>query len=602
MFQTEHTETSREVIVTSQVLGLMRADLIETLGLEKAKILIRNYGYQLGVTDGQLMKKKYLSIKEQINEGPIRQSMQGQVKGAIFEGFIEYESDETMKSIQGKGTWIHSFEAQEHLNRFGKSEYTVCYMLAGYAEGYMSTICQFDVEVLEKTCIGRGDEQCTWEIHTVIPQIVDTLKLASEEVAFDLVELNTIQNIMIQAITDGATIDEILKQANKTFHRSFVIEDIFHNLAYTAGLQENEKQEIQKNMLAYDQQERHQLGSQFFERRQQLTFSKKVMQLKDHSRLTNTIIIRNKVVAYFSIVSMQPKSFSANDLLILSKMTNFISLLLMADQIKTNYYEADENDFLQNLLDKRYATYEEILSKSRFFYIDINELYTVVILRWKRNTAHIHKEIEQFIRRQFKHYRLLFTTRNQELVLLLFHHSNDEQKIDSELHHLSNELEVQFPKSPFQLGYSSIGRSLLEVDTHYNEASLSLVSQPNAQITTFMDISILSILINDSNSEHIKQIVKHKFAPFLSLKRAKRMELLQTLYVYLNNNMKIETTMHALSISKSGLLYRLEKIKEYLGCELKEPNENFQLLLLLKAIEISYNANGLAAGNFDIEL
>lgn len=601
-FQAEHIDTSGEIIVTSQALGTLRSDLIETLGLENAKKLLLNLGNILGVTDGQLMRKRYLSIQEQINEGPIRHSKQGHIKGAIFEGFVEYDEDETIKSIHGKGTWIHSFEAQEHLKRFGVSTDTGCYILAGYASGYMSTVCQLDVEVVEKTCVSKGDAECTWEIHTVMPQIIDQLNPAREEVTFDLVELNTFQNKMIQAITDGATIEEILKQAEKTFHRSFVVEDIFYNLAHAVGLQDYEKQKIQQDMLAYDQQERHQLGDQFFERRQQLVYSKKVMQLKNHSRLTNTIVIRNKVVAYYSIVSLHQKSFSDNDLLILSKMTNVISLLLMADQIKTNSYEADENHFLQNLLLKRYGRYEEILSKSRFFNININELYTVAILRWKMNTAQIQKEIEQFIRRQFQQYRLLFTTQNQELVLLLFHHSNDEQKIDSKLHSLSNKIEAQFPKYPFQLGYSAIGDNILEVHTHYYEASLSIVSQPNAQITAFNDISILSILINDSNSELIKQIAKHKFAPFLSLKQAKRTELLQTLYIFLNTGMKIEATMRTLSISKSGLLYRLEKIKEYLGSELKEPNENFQLLLLLKAIEISYNANGFADGDFDIEL
>ena len=197
--------------------------------------------------------------------------------------------------------------------------------------------------------------------------------------------------------------------------------------------------------------------------------------------------------------------------------------------------------------------------------------------------------------------RSLHQLQNQELVLLLFHRSNNEQKNDSEFHRLSNELEAQFPKYSFQLGYSVIGHSLLEVNKHYHEASLSLVSQPNAQVSAFKDIRVLSIFINDSNCEHIKQIAKHKFAPILSLRQPRRRELLQTLYTYLNNGLKIETTMQILSISKSGLLYRLERIKEYLGSDLKEPNEIFQLLLLLKAIETLHYTNDLTVEEFDIE-
>ncbi|KKK39940.1 hypothetical protein WQ57_01315 [Mesobacillus campisalis] len=113
-----------------------------------------------------------------------------------------------------------------------------------------------------------------------------------------------------------------------------------------------------------------------------------------------------------------------------------------------------------------------------------------------------------------------------------------------------------------------------------------MVSSPNASIAAFKDVSVLSIFINDLNIEHIKQLAKNRFAGIFSLKEQTRNELLETLYVYLNNNLKIQTTMHELNISKSGLLYRLENLKKYLNTDLKDADENFQILLLLKAIEI----------------
>jgi PucR family transcriptional regulator, purine catabolism regulatory protein len=117
--------------------------------------------------------------------------------------------------------------------------------------------------------------------------------------------------------------------------------------------------------------------------------------------------------------------------------------------------------------------------------------------------------------------------------------------------------------------------------------ALALISRPNATVTAFKDISILSIFINDLNIEHINQLAKNRFIALLGLKEQKRQELIDTLYAYLSNHLKINTTPRLLNISKSGFLYRLEILKEYLNTDFNDPEENFQLLLLLKAMEIS---------------
>ena len=79
----------------------------------------------------------------------------------------------------------------------------------------------------------------------------------------------------------------------------------------------------------------------------------------------------------------------------------------------------------------------------------------------------------------------------------------------------------QFPNHPVQIGYSDIGQSILEASSHYDEATIALISNPNASITAFKDISILSILINDLNIERIKQLEKKRFAGICFVKGTK---------------------------------------------------------------------------------
>ncbi|KKK39941.1 hypothetical protein WQ57_01320 [Mesobacillus campisalis] len=450
-FHHENGEGDIDNFAIARALSFLKADLIDLNGMEKATELMFNYGYQLGVSDAQRMREKYIDIQDILKQGPTLHCKKGHIKGSIFEGYIEFYGDKSVKTVYGTGTWLHSYEAKVHLDCFGQSDVPVCHTLMGFATGYMSTVFQFEVKVIEKTCVARGDENCKWDIYTVNHLPDEPNELSENQAAFDLVELGNIQSKMIQAVIDGATVEDILKEAEITFGRTFLVEDIFYNFAHSTNLSERDRQSIEKDMRIYDQNERNQLGMYFFERRQQLSFTKKVLKLENHVRLTNTIVSKNKVVAYLSMISMHPKTFTAYDYLILSKMTNVISVLLMTNAILEKSLAKDESTFTNEILHQELTDKNQILSRSRFFEVDIKQSYTVAILRWSKNIDKIQNEIESFIRRHLKKHRILISLKEQELVILLFHSLKDHSLIQNIFSHLRAALIGQFPKHPVQI-------------------------------------------------------------------------------------------------------------------------------------------------------
>jgi len=64
----------------------------------------------------------------------------------------------------------------------------------------------------------------------------------------------------------------------------------------------------------------------------------------------------------------------------------------------------------------------------------------------------------------------------------------------------------------------------------------------------------------------------------------KRKDALKTLYVFLANGGNLEQTAMDLSLSVSGLRYRIRKIEEVLQKDLRDPVEHHQLLLSLQAL------------------
>lgn len=601
-FLFEKDEEDFDNISFAKALSFLRTDLVELNGLEQATKLMFNYGYQLGVADAQRMREKYTDIKDLLKQGPTLHCKKGHIKGSSFEGYIEYYDDQSVKTLYCSGTWLDSYESKVHLDYFGQSKTPVCHTLRGFATGYMSTIFQFEVGVVEKTCVARGDESCTWEIHTInhLPDKSTDHSIDHENgEALDLNELANIQTKMIQRIIDGATMEDILKDAEKTFGRTFIVEDIFYNLAHSTHLSDKDRQLIAKDIKNYDQREREQLGTYFFEKRQQLTFTKKVIHLDNHYRLTNTIVNKNKVAAYLSMISMHQKTFTSYDYLILSKMANVVSILLMTLYIIENARAKDESEFINELLFKRSTDQNKILSRARYLNIDCHQPYTIAVLIWNNYIVKL-SEIEHFIRKYLKKQRILIDTKEQETIILLFHSFKNPSQIEKIFSDLRVALMKQFNHQSVQIGLSNTGNTILEANSHYKEATIALYSNPNASITSFRDSSILSIFINDLNIEHIKQLANNRFAEIFALKRQKQIELLETLYTYLNNNLKIETTTRLLNISKSGLLYRLDNIKEYLNTDFKDPNENFQLLLLLKALEIYSSTNNVQDNDLSV--
>ena len=64
----------------------------------------------------------------------------------------------------------------------------------------------------------------------------------------------------------------------------------------------------------------------------------------------------------------------------------------------------------------------------------------------------------------------------------------------------------------------------------------------------------------------------------------KTKELIKTLYVFLVNGGKLHKTMEDLSLSMSGLMYRVNKLENLLKKDLRDSSQSYQLLLILDSL------------------
>jgi transcriptional regulator with PAS, ATPase and Fis domain len=55
---------------------------------------------------------------------------------------------------------LASYEAEQHLLHFGRSDAPACWTICGLTSGYLSRSCGHEIYVLEDRCVGKGDAAC----------------------------------------------------------------------------------------------------------------------------------------------------------------------------------------------------------------------------------------------------------------------------------------------------------------------------------------------------------------------------------------------------------------------------------------------------------
>jgi PAS domain S-box-containing protein len=155
----------RAVLFDVDAIGNLRQQLVETLGKEIAAGILMRFGYSQGYKDADVLNQSYEWATDQdwLMAGPMLHMLEGMVKVEARHIKIDRESG----SFLMRGAWHNSYEAEEHLKRFGHTDRPVCWTLSGYASGYASRFFGQELLAIETACIGMGHDHCKWEIKPV---------------------------------------------------------------------------------------------------------------------------------------------------------------------------------------------------------------------------------------------------------------------------------------------------------------------------------------------------------------------------------------------------------------------------------------------------
>lgn len=151
----------RMLLLHVEALAGLRRELMQTIGIEQTRRVLKRAGYASGIRDAALARlvRPRASSYEQFSVGPQLHMLEGAVQVTPEHFEFDLESGQHL----GIFRWDHSWEVEAHVKHFGQQTDPVCWMLIGYASGYVSAFMGQPVIYKEVQCAGCGHAHCRIE-------------------------------------------------------------------------------------------------------------------------------------------------------------------------------------------------------------------------------------------------------------------------------------------------------------------------------------------------------------------------------------------------------------------------------------------------------
>jgi two-component system response regulator HydG len=143
----------RALLLDAVAMGLLRKYLVENFGSTAARTVLTQFGFAHGWRMAEAMRTEFPwdSDDEWRSAG---------TRIHALEGLFRVEPGSSGPLSRTGAMVAASYEAEQHLLHFGRSDVPVCWTISGLISGYLSRIAGKDTYVLEDSCAGKGDAAC----------------------------------------------------------------------------------------------------------------------------------------------------------------------------------------------------------------------------------------------------------------------------------------------------------------------------------------------------------------------------------------------------------------------------------------------------------
>ncbi len=151
-------QEQRVVILSATAMGLLRKELLDSLGGDTARRLLLRFGFADGYHDAVNLRDRsgWADPIEGLRAGATLHTLEGIVRAVP----LRLEFDAASGRFDAEMEWHDSYEAEQHVFHYGTGADPVCWTLVGYVSGYASACLGKEVYFAETACLGQGAPHC----------------------------------------------------------------------------------------------------------------------------------------------------------------------------------------------------------------------------------------------------------------------------------------------------------------------------------------------------------------------------------------------------------------------------------------------------------
>src|SRR5688572_5267527 len=148
----------RVVIVSAAAMGLIRKELIDTVGADIARRVMLRFGYADGYHDAVSLRERsqWTDPIDGLRAGITLHRLEGIVRADIVTVNFDAESGRFEEELAFRDSYV----AEQHVYHYGTADAPMCWSLAGYVSGYASACLGREVYFRETECTAQGAERC----------------------------------------------------------------------------------------------------------------------------------------------------------------------------------------------------------------------------------------------------------------------------------------------------------------------------------------------------------------------------------------------------------------------------------------------------------
>ncbi|HEY0958709.1 MAG TPA: sigma 54-interacting transcriptional regulator [Novosphingobium sp.] len=148
----------RMVLMHASGLGLLRRELMDAIGLDRARAIFTRQGYDSGSRDAEIAAeiRGRAGLFDAFSVGPQLHALEGAVQVEPLAFDVEIEKGRFYAEYR----WRHSSECEAHLGAIGVGHVPAGWSQIGYASGFASVYLARPIIYREVECIAMGHECC----------------------------------------------------------------------------------------------------------------------------------------------------------------------------------------------------------------------------------------------------------------------------------------------------------------------------------------------------------------------------------------------------------------------------------------------------------